>query len=550
MTQSSVFRSLAAALGAVFALSACGGGPAPSSETLAADQTLSFPINDDVGDLDPARMSAAVDIDLFQNVFSGLYRFDKDLKEVPDIATKAPDISSDGLTYTFTMRQDAKFSNGDPIKADDFIYSWNRAARLQGDYASVFDPIVGYQAVADGKATAMTGLKKISDFSFSATLGAPAGYWYTEVGLWTAWVVSQKAITAGGGDDKWYTDPKTFIGSGQFKMTARTPKQSLDFEPVANWYGGSTGVLKKIHIEVIADQKAQVTKYESGNYSLIGFMNMSLTPEDVIRYNSDPQLKTQLTLQPAARTTWIGFNIKTGPFAGIDAGKAGRHAFSTAVNRDELVDIACSKGTACIKATGGVITKGLQGYLGDGINPATKFDAAAALAEYKAWDPDGKKVQGLTWTYNTGAFNKAVCDNLASQWKKNLNVTMQCTAQDRKAFFAARNKCAYPIFRHSWGADYDHPQDWFDFLFVTNGGSSGSCYSNPTLDAMAKSANAKPLAQSLDTYKQMGQLIVDQVIAPELVYGVQQYLVHPYVKGAAGNALYDYRWEGIRILQH
>jgi oligopeptide transport system substrate-binding protein len=534
----------------LFAVAACGGGPGPSSETLAADQTLSFPIHDDVGDLDPARMSAAVDIDLFQNVFSGLYRFDKDLKEVPDIATKAPDISSDGLTYTFTMRQDAKFSNGDPIKADDFIYSWNRAARLQGDYASVFEPVVGYQAVADGKATTMTGLKKISDYSFSATIGAPAAYWYTEVGLWTAWVVSQKAITAGGGDDKWYTDPKTFIGSGQFKMTARTAKQSLDFEPVANWYGGSTGVLKKIHIEVIADQKAMLTKYESGNYSLVGFMNESLTPEDVVRYSNDPQLKAQLTLQPTGRTTWIGFNLKTGPFAGIDAGKAGRHAFSTAVNRDELVDIACSKGSACVKATGGVIAKGLKGYLGDGINPATKFDAAAALAEYKAWDPDGKKVQGLTWTYNTGAFNKAVCENLASQWKKNLNVTMQCTAQDRKSFFAARTKCSFPIFRHSWGADYDHPQNWFDFLFVTGAGSSGSCYSNPALDAMAKDANAKPLETSLATYKQMGQIIVDQVIAPELVYQVQQYVVHPYVKGAGGNALYDFRWETVRILQH
>jgi len=514
------------------------------------DQTLSFPINDDIGDLDPAHMSAAVDIDLFQNVFSGLYKFDKDLKEVPDIATKAPDISTDGLTYTFTMRHDAKFSNGDGIKADDFIYSWNRAARIQGDYASVFDPVVGYQAVADGKATTMTGLKKIDDYKFSATLGAPAGYWYTEVGLWTAWVVSQKAITAGGGDDKWFTDTKTFIGSGQFRMTARTPKQSLDFEPVANWYGGSTGVLKKVHIEVIADQKAQVTKYESGNYSAIGPMNQSLTPEDVIRYNSDPVKKAQLTLAPQARTTWIGFNLKTGPFAGIDAGKAGRHAFSTAIDRDQLVDIACSKGTACFKATGGIITKGLSGYLGDNTDPNTKFDAAAALAEYKAWDPDGSRVKGLVYSYNTSAFNKAVCENLASQWKKNLNVTVQCTAQDRKSFFAARNKCGYPIFRHSWGADYDHPQDWFDFLFVTNAGSGGSCYSNPALDAMAKDANTKVLSQSVDTYKKMGQILVDQVIAPELLYGIQQYLVQPYVRGVGGNALYDWRWEAVRILQH
>jgi oligopeptide transport system substrate-binding protein len=130
MTRNSRFRSLAAALGAMFVAVACGGGGGGgSSETLAADQTFSFPIVDDVGNVDPAHMSAGVDIDIFRNVYSGLYKFTDDLKEVPDIATKAPDISSDGLTYTFTMRKDVKFSNGDPVKSDDFIYSWNLVAR-------------------------------------------------------------------------------------------------------------------------------------------------------------------------------------------------------------------------------------------------------------------------------------------------------------------------------------------------------------------------------------------------------------------------------------
>jgi len=550
MTVGSKFRALAVALGAVSIAAACGGGGGTTGETLAADQTLSFPMVDDIGDLDPAHMSAAVDIDIFRNVFNGLYKFDNNLKEVPDIATGPPDISADGLTYTFTMRQDAKFWNGDPVKADDFIYSWNRAARLQGDYASVMAPIAGYDDVAAGKAKEMTGLKKIGDYKFSATLSAPAAYWFTEVALWTAWVVSEKAITAGGGDNKWFTDPSTFVSTGPFKMTARTPKQSADFEPVANWWGGSTGALKKVHIEIIADQKAQLTKYESGNFSLIGYANQNLTPEDVIRYNSDPQLKQQLTLQPAARTTWIGFNLKTGPFAGIDAGMHGRHAFITAVDLNQLVDIACSKGTACVAATGGVITKGLKGYLGDNTDKNTKFDAAAAKAEYQAWDPTGSKVKGLVYTYNATAFNKAVCENLASQWQKNLGVTMQCAAQDRASFFAARNKCSYPIFRHSWGADYDHPQDWFDFLFVTNAGSGGSCYSNPQLDALVKDANTKSIDSVLDKYKQANQILIDQSITGNLVYGVQQYVVHPYVKGVGGNALYDNYWSEARILQH
>jgi ABC-type oligopeptide transport system substrate-binding subunit len=178
------------------------------------------------------------------------------------------------------------------------------------------------------------------------------------------------------------------------------------------------------------------------------------------------------------------------------------------------------------------------------------FDAAKAKSEYQAWDPDGKKVAGLVYTYNTSGFNKAVCENLASQWQANLSVKVQCTAQDRTSFFKSRTKCTYPIFRHSWGADYDHPQDWFDFLVITGAGSGGSCYSNTKLDAMAKDANAKPLTQSLDTYKAMGKIIVDDVLTANLVYGIQQYVSHPWVKGVGGNALYDNYWADVKILQH
>jgi ABC-type oligopeptide transport system substrate-binding subunit len=559
-----VFRSLAVAMGAVSMLAACGGGNNNnSSQTLASDQTLSFPMVDDVANTDPGKMSAAIDIDVFRNTYSGLYKFDDQLNIVPDIATGPPTISSDQLTYTYKLRQNVKFSNGDPVKADDFIFSWNRAAALQGDYASLLQPVAGYDAVANGKATQMSGLKKIDDYTFSATLTAPAGYWYTENALWTLWVVDQKVILAAGKatDTSWASDPATAIGTGPFKMTARTPKQSLDFAPVANWYGGSTGALTKVHIEIVADQKAQITKYESGGYSLIGFANQSLTPEDVIRYNSDSQLKKQLTLQPAARTTWIGFNMCSGtgqpvktcntasPFAG-DAGKPLREAFSLAVDRDQLVDIACSKGTACIKATGGVITKGLKGYLGDNTDPWSKFDKAQAQTLLKQGDPDGSKTKNLTYTYNATAFQKAICDNLASQWRANLNVTVQCASTDTASFFNARTKCTYPIFRHSWGADYDHPQDWFDFLFVSNAGSSGSCYSNPQLDQMAKDANTKPITQALDTYKAMNKILVDNCVTGNLFYGVQQYLVHPYVQGAGGNALYDNYWADVKILQH
>ena len=523
---------------------------APPAENLAADQTLSFPIGQDVADLDPALISAPADVDILRNIFSGLYKFDAQLREVPDLAAGQPAISTDALTYTFHLRHDGKFSNGDPITADDFIYSWNRAAAKQGDYAGLFNVVAGYDAVAAGRATQMTGLARVDDFTFTTALTKKAGYFLAEVGLWPFWVVDQKVV-ATVGEDAWFTKPETLVGSGPFRMTARVPGQSMDFEPAVGWYGGSTGKLTRVHVEVVPDPAAQVTQYESGVFSLIGYGRQGLPPAAATRYTSDPKLKVQLNLVPIGLTFWVGFNLRSGPFAGVDAGRAGRHAFSTAIDRAALEDAVCNQKTACIDATGGLISKGLQGYLGDGVDSNATFDAAAAKAEYKAWDPDGSKVKGLAYTYDTNAFNKAVCTNLVAQWQKNLGVSVACTEMDRKTFFDDRNgRCAYLAFRQSWSADYDHPQDWFDYLFVTGASSSGSCYSNPNLDREVAAADAAPLSQGLVDYKTAGHMLINDSVFAPLVYGVQQYLSHPYVAGVGGNALYDDYWTQARILKH
>jgi len=379
----------------MLAVSSCtlGGGSTTPPEPLAADQTLSFPIAQDVADFDPAQITSPADVDILRNVFSGLYRFDDKLHEVPDLATAFPDISTDGLTYTFHLREKAHFSNGDPITADDVIYSWNRAAARQGEFATLFSPIKGYDAVAQGRAKQLGGLTRLDQFTVQTVLTKPAGYWLTEVALWPFWLVDQNVVKSAG-EDVWYSKPETLIGSGPFKLTARQVGATLDFEPVAGWYGGSTGALKHVHVEVVTDPVAQVSGYESGVYSLIGYGRQPLEPSTAVRYLTDTKLKQQLQLVPAGVTYWVGFNLQSGLFAG-DAGKAGRHAFSIAIDRKALVQAVCSGGTTCIEATGGLISKGLAGYLGDGADVNAKFDAAAARTEYQAWDPTGAKVKNL-----------------------------------------------------------------------------------------------------------------------------------------------------------
>jgi oligopeptide transport system substrate-binding protein len=531
-------------------VSACtlGGSSAPA-EALATDQTLSFPIGQEVGDFDPAQITSPADVDVLRNVFSGLYRFDDKLHEVPDLATAFPDITADGLTYTFRLRHDAKFSNGDPITADDVIFSWNRAATKQGQYAPLLSVVRGYPAVAQGHASQMSGLTRTDDYTVVTTLNQPSGYWLTEVGLWPLWLVDRKVVAAAG-DDVWYTKPDTLVGSGPFRLTAHVVGQSLDFTPVSSWYGGSTGAIKHVHVGVETDPVVQVTKFEQGVYSLIGYGRQTLSPATAVRYTTDAKLRDELQLVPAGLTYWVGFNMQAGPFAG-DAGKAGRHAFSTAIDRKALVDAVCSAGTACTEATGGVLSKGLAGYLGDGADSNASFDAAAAKREYTAWDPNGSKVKGLAYTFDTNPFNQAVCTNLAAQWKQNLGVTVACSDVDTQTFFDQRDgRCAYSAFRQSWSADYNNPQDWFDYLFVTHGTSNGSCYSNPALDSLVATADAKPVGLALSYYQAADHVLIGDVVYAALVYGVQEYLVHPYVKGVGGTALYDFYWTSARIDQH
>ena len=512
--------------------------PGPSPEPLAPDQTLSFAITQDVGDLDPALISSPADVDILRNVFSGLYRFDDRLHEQPDIATAAPQVSADGLTYTFHLRANARFSNGDPITADDFVYSWSRTAALQGDYAGMLAPIAGYADVVAGRASQLSGLTRIDDTTFTATLTRPVPQFATELGLWPFWLVD-RGVIANAGEGLWTMSPATVVGSGPFRMTARTPGVSMDFAPVAGWYGGKTaGRLTHVHVQVIADTDTALGQYETGTLSLFGYGRQAMSPPGAKRFTTDAALKGQLTLVPQGVTVWLGFGMRSDPFAD-PSGRAGRHALSTAIDRAALAEAVCNSNTTCDAATGGLISKGLTGYLGDGNDTGAKFDAAAAKTEYAAWDPTGTKVKGLTYTYDSNPFNKAVCANLQAQWKKNLGFEVACVELDRKTFLESRDRCAYRLFRQSWAADYDDPRDWYEALFAA-GGTSGACFADPSLAGL--------LAQ--DDYAGLARLLSDDSALAALLYGVQPYAIHSYVKGAGGNALYDYSWTEIRILQH
>lgn len=569
-------RAFALAVVGGTAIFACGGGGAGNGQQLAANQTLNFALDDDIATLDPGHVSSARDIAFVQEMFSGVYRFDNQNKIVPDLAQGMPDVSSDGKTYTIHLNKDAKFWNGDPVTSADVLYSWNRAAYLNDAYATTFQPIMGFDETSTQKTKTMSGLTAPDASTVKVQLTSPAAYFLSAIALPVAgWIVDQKLIgdytdANNQKEDTWWTVPETAVGSGPFKMTGRTPKATMDFQPVKNWWGGSTGALTAIHVDIGPQATSQVQKFEAGGYSLVGIGNQNIAPSDVLRYQNDPTKKKLLTLWPAARTTWLGMNFTAGPFApkagvtpgdptagqgGTDAGKAGRDAFAKAIDRAQLSDIACTKSTTCYPATGGYIAKGMKGYLGANQDPNVKFDAAAAKSEYQKWDPTGSKVQGLQIEYNTSDTNNAVWQNVQSQLRANLGVNLALNSMDFPTLIKRRYAKQSILFRDSWQADYDNPQDWFNNLFtcsvakVGQGNNSGYC--NPGMDKLVTQANQNQnLNAAIGTYQQAQKMMIDDINGTNLFYGTQPYIVQPYVKGAGFTGIDDYRWEGIRILKH
>jgi oligopeptide transport system substrate-binding protein len=564
----SSFRVVAAALGTISVIAACGSSSTSgSTETLAADQTFRFGLSNDITSLDPAHVSSAVDITFINEVFTGLYRFDNALKVQPAGATALPDISADGLTWTFHLRHDMVFSNGDKITSADWVYSWTRTLRLNDAYASNLEALQGATDVESGKATTISGLSAPDAYTLVAKLNAPAGYWLTQLAMPTASEVLDQKVISVAGDDHWTESPSTYIGSGPWKLTARTPKQSMDFAPVKNWWGGDTGKLTAVHVDIGIDDVSRVKKFESGGYEVVGMANNGPGPDDVLRYQNDPTKKALLTIFPGARTTALGFNMVKGPFAmkpgatpgsdttnPSDPGLDGRRAFSMAIDRNQLTDIACAHSITCQPATGGIISKGLQGYLGDGADQYAKFDANAAKALYQKWDPDGSKVRGLELRYNSNATNDKVYQNIQAQLKQNLGVDVKLAPSDFPTLQRDRQQKLPILGRESWGADYDHPQDWFDNLFTCAqapiGKGNDEAYCNPAMDTIVTAADAKPLTQAVPDYVKAGKMLLADLAWAPLFYGTQSYMIQPYVRGAGYNSLYDYNWEGIRLLSH
>jgi oligopeptide transport system substrate-binding protein len=526
--------------------SACQSSPPPVQ--FDAAQVLRLVAPQDVITLDPATIhQPSVGLSLARNVFGGLYQFRDDLVEIPDLATGPPEISPDGLSWTFHLNATARFSNGTPVTAGDVLYSWNRVARLNPDdyqSASIFESVQGYADVQAGRATMLSGLTEPDDHTVKAQLTAPAGYWLVELGLWAAAVVEKDVVTQRG-EATWWTTPDGLIGTGPFRMIARDAGKSLDFEPVANWWRGSTGRLKHVHVDVIKSEAAQVSGYRSGAFDIMGY-----TPSDVIDQFSDELMKSlladkdlspELHMHAAVQTFVVGFRGEGR--LGTPANVAVRRALSLSLDRTKLAQI-CIQGGTCTPADGGLITKGLAGYLGDGADLNAKHDLSAAKALLHSWDPTGSRLGVLR--VGAGIPFRSMAQEITAEWHSALGLDVQLEVGEFQSVGANARSGHYDVVVNANYADYDSPYNWFSS--VTD--ACHAAFVNPHFMSLVEAANKKPPGDAVGDYKRAGQLLADDADCLGFAYLQNVQLIKPWVQGAGSNALYENYWRSVSILKH
>ena len=468
--------------------------------------------------LDPSRSSFATEAAVIRQVFEPLLAFDKDLKPVP-AAASGYDVSQDGKTYTFHLKQGAKYSDGQPVKAQDFVYSYKRIMdpSLAAEYASFFTDagIVGAADYNAGKGSADgVGVKAIDDNTLEIDLASPNGYFPNLVALWVVPPLRQDIVEKSG----WAQDPATYIGNGPFKMTEWVHQDHITLVPNTN-YVGTKPPLQKVTFLMVGDSEADYAAFRNNE------RDWTLVPDaDVQAVRSDSQLQKQAVEYTELTTWWLIMNNSRAPLDNVNV----RKALSRAIDRGALIrDVASGVG----KPATSMIPPGMPGFQAD-LGKDIDFDVNGAkqlLAQAGFADPT--TFPQLHFRYANTTTNQSRVEFIQAQLKQNLGINISLEPMEQKAYQATYKDKDFDMAWGGWSADYPDPQNWMTGLFGCNASNNKYNFCDQQFDqAAAKGDTNSDQNQRLQAYAQAQQILVQDLPVAPLYYRGRMVLVKPWVQ--------------------
>jgi len=463
--------------------------------------------------LDPAISADMSSHNYVMHIFSGLVRLDHELNIVPDIAENW-ETSPDGKTYTFYLRRGVKFHSGKEVKAADFKYSWERAcdpATGSGTAATYLGDIVGTKDMLAGKATEISGVKVIDDYTLQVTIDAPKAYFLDKLAYPTAFVVDKANVESG---EDWWREPD---GTGPFKLKEWQAGEWLILERSQIYYGE----LAKLEQVVYLLSGVPMSLYETGQIDVVP---VYLAYIDQVRDETGP-FYPQLAVTPELSLYYIGFNTAQPPFDDVNV----RHAFCHAVDKEHITKVILRD---MVNEADGILPPGMPGYnealegLNYDVGKAKELIAASKYGCVSNLPPITLTVDGY------GNSIPGYLGAIIQEWQQNLGVEISVRQLETENFLYKLKQEKDEMFVMGWIADYPDPHNFLDILFYTGSEVNIFEYSNLTLDALLdQAAIEQDRAVRLAMYQQAEQLVVDDAPCFPLFHGANYILVEPYVKG-------------------
>lgn len=504
---------LAAAM--VFALAACGSSEAPAATEAPADATeapaeaaassLAVCLASEPDTIDPALNSAVDGATMVSHLFSGLAKWAQDetgaLVIVPDAAAELSEgvENEDGtVTYTYTLRDGLKWSDGQPVTAADFVFAWNRAASpaLAADYGYMFEVVDGYAEMwetdADGNIVnpdAKLNVTAVDEKTLEVTLANSVAYWNELLAFPTYFPVREDVVA----DEAWATDPSTYVSNGAYTMTGWEHNSVITLEKNPNYVDADEILMDKIEFYLSDDSNNMLTNFENGTWQLI----------DDVPTNEIANLKTEypeeFVVAGQIGTYYVCWNINeailpassTLTGAEAEAAKAEiRNAIALLFDRNYIVEEIGQAGqvpASSFVAMGMTNPDGTQFYETAGSSDeyngyynvsADAFEANFAqavetLKKYYTYDEATGMFTDfptLTYLYNTSESHKAIGEYLQSALA-GVGITMNLENQEWNTFLNTRKEGNYSIARNGWVADYNDPICFLD-MWVTGSGNN------------------------------------------------------------------------------
>jgi oligopeptide transport system substrate-binding protein len=504
-------------------------------------KTLHFGNLSEPTDLDPHIINSLQDFNIILALFEGLTQYDpKDSSPVPAVA-HSWEASPDLQTWTFHLRDDAKWSNGEPVTAHDFAYAYQRmlSPKLASEYAYMLFCLKGAEDYVSGKVTdfSTVGVKVVDDHTLELHLAYPVPYLPDLIAHASWYPVPKTAVEAYGTMDqrgsRW-TRPGNLVGNGPFTLTEWIPNQVITVEKSPTYWDRDNIHLNAVRFYPIESSASEEAAFRAGQLHL----TTGVPIDKLAIYREDPELSKVFDEHPVLATYYYRFNTRKPPLDDVRV----RRALSLAIDREQLVSKVTLGGQVPARA---LTPPGTGGYTAGDLLKGDVEEARRLLAE--AGFPNGEGFPKLEILFNTNDGHRRIAEAIQQMWRQALNVDIGLYNQEAKVQSDSMRDGNYTIARMAWIGDYVDASTFLE-LMLSDSGNNQTGWANEEYDDLVNQARyAINREERWELYRQAERILMaESPIAPIYFY-VNNRLMDPAVKGFHGNLIDIHPYNGISL---